>query len=418
MRVVSNTHPEVRELLAFTERYHSLFRAFIEVGQIVFTDRIPTACVTFDKEGRHVSFLWNEEWWNGLDTYNRAFVMCHELIHIVYQHGIRLDKSYPPEINNIAADLVDNAMLIEKFGFEREKIENWQKYCWFDTVKFNKDNVPQDREFEYYLPIIAADQGGEGNKGDQGQSGESGGVVTVESEHGEGFEEITIEELKEVLGDEFEDLEKEINSLKAGVDAGGQCRKVDISGVKKLDVWEKVVQKWTVMGRCDYEMALNTRWDRRPRRFEGILSDNSKICVPCEVMDETKVAPSKIRLALFMDTSGSCTSFAEHFFKAAASLSKRFIVDLYCFDTKVYPTTLESKKLYGFGGTAFDIIENYIQKNMTKYPDAVWVLTDGYGNSVQAEKPERWHWFMLKNHTTSYVEKGSKIHKLADFYNE
>jgi hypothetical protein len=71
---------------------------------------------------------------------------------------------------------------------------------------------------------------------------------------------------------------------------------------------------------------------------------------------------------------------------------------MHCFDTRVFETTLESGKLYGFGGTCFRSLEAYIQaymkKNGTKYPQAVFVITDGYGTPVQPEKPEVWYWFL------------------------
>jgi hypothetical protein len=55
--------------------------------------------------------------------------------------------------------------------------------------------------------------------------------------------------------------------------------------------------------------------------------------------------------------------------------NEKFEVKMHCFDTKVYETTIESRRLYGFGGTSFDIIEDYIQsyikKNNLKYPEGV-----------------------------------------------
>ena len=43
----------------------------------------------------------------------------------------------------------------------------------------------------------------------------------------------------------------------------------------------------------------------------------------------------------------------------------------------------------------FDILEHYAQsyrktKNKGKYPDAIFVLTDGYGNQINPEFPKRW----------------------------
>ena len=84
------------------------------------------------------------------------------------------------------------------------------------------------------------------------------------------------------------------------------------------------------------------------------------------------------------------------------------------FDTKVYETTIESRRLYGFGGTSFDIIEDYIQsyikKNNLKYPEAVFVITDGCGNSVNPQIPKNWYWFLSKNYITYIPKESNKFY--------
>ena len=91
---------------------------------------------------------------------------------------------------------------------------------------------------------------------------------------------------------------------------------------------------------------------------------------------------------------------------------------MFCFDTKVYETTLESGKLYGFGGTYFSILEDAIQAAMRKdkvpYPKAVFVITDGYGNDVKPQIPQRWHWF-LSTDATSCIHPDCHIHPLSKF---
>ncbi len=128
---------------------------------------------------------------------------------------------------------------------------------------------------------------------------------------------------------------------------------------------------------------------------------------------------NKIEVWFFQDTSGSCSGFAKRFFKAAESLPKdRFNVRMHCFDTRVYETSLEERKLYGFGGTSFTCIENYIQRRIAKenlqYPKAVFIITDGYGNDVHPEHPEVWHWFLSSGYK-SHIPKQSKTYLLRNF---
>jgi len=42
-------------------------------------------------------------------------------------------------------------------------------------------------------------------------------------------------------------------------------------------------------------------------------------------------------------------------------------------------------------------------------------LTDGWGNDVKPEKPERWKWFMTDYHSTKNIPKQSEVYKLSDY---
>ncbi len=137
-------------------------------------------------------------------------------------------------------------------------------------------------------------------------------------------------------------------------------------------------------------------------------------------MEDDSKDHDRIPIHLYMDTSGSCIKYKERFFRAALSLPKeRFAVRLFCFDTKVKETTLESRKVYGGGGTSFSIIEGNIQKVMkqekTNYPEGVFIITDGAGNFVHPQFPERWHWFLTRRGSKGCIPNESKTYKLDDF---
>jgi hypothetical protein len=163
-------------------------------------------------------------------------------------------------------------------------------------------------------------------------------------------------------------------------------------------------------------MKEEDSWVHPNRRFNLI---SSEFMLPSTYEIE---APNKERVEVwfFLDTSGSCSHLGERFFKAAASLPEnRFDVKLFCFDTGVYPTSLKEKKLYGFGGTCFHQIEDYIQQETKaknkKYPKAVFVVTDGYGSDVYPEHPKKWHWFLTPHHSTSNIPKECNKYNLKDF---
>ena len=142
--------------------------------------------------------------------------------------------------------------------------------------------------------------------------------------------------------------------------------------------------------------------------------------LPVEKDGDRKGKGKRTNVWFFMDTSGSCVGMKDKFFESALSFPKdKFDLRCFCFDTQVYDINLDDGKLYGFGGTSFNIIEDRIQqvikKENLRYPDAVFVFTDGYGNAVHPQKPERWHWFLDGYQTKSCIPKQSSIYQLSDF---
>ena len=212
------------------------------------------------------------------------------------------------------------------------------------------------------------------------------------------------EEEKKTLGDKFKEMEdgdKEGKSENktAGTMAGNMVKQLNIKKVIKKKKWEAVIKKWSNKYLKD-ELKDVEQWAMTARRFNELPTS---MFLPSEVQMEAKSEEKcRIKVWFFQDTSGSCSHLVKRFFKAALSLPpERFDVKMHCFDTKVYETDLKSQKLYGFGGTTFSCIESYIQGEIkagkvkgNKYPEAVFVITDGFGDNVVPQKPEKWFWFI------------------------
>lgn len=255
------------------------------------------------------------------------------------------------------------------------------------------------------------DDDGQGDEDDGGQ----GDRPPKMSDLMEDFEASMMPDFFEQKGMKKSDIESAKRSIGVDREAGSQAGQIAMevlnSMVKRKPKWEKVV-RFTV--RAEEEDKEFDAWDKDDRRL-SIMSKG--MMMPGK---RYEIKKTKIPIFLFMDTSGSCVNYAERFWKAAASIDpKKFDIRLFCFDTKVYETTLKSRKLYGFGGTSFPPIEAMIQKVMKdegiSYPKAVFVITDGYGNPLAPQKPERWHWFMTEYFTISSVPKGCKIYNLSDY---
>jgi hypothetical protein len=445
------------EILSELDTRHGVFYHLWDMGSPIFTDNIPTAGVVLSKDGECINFLLNQDFWESLNLEQRLFVLCHECLHVVLNHGHRLFKNAENKedfkVMNFATDVVINHTLVNKFNFDMEEIDPHGKYCWTHTVFPKEPDLEQNKSSEFYYNKFYDNieknnkmphESAASNNGSDGE-GENFDPQTVDDhstfipeENNDNSEEQqdmsnVLKELDERLTDdekEFiqdlidsnEDLDNRKNSDKSGKDAGNSpgniFTKVDVKKVKKKKKWETVIKKWANKYIKNTEKE-ETQWARTNRRFQ--LISNNNMFLPSEMeQEDIAIEEKRIEVWFFQDTSGSCSGYRQRFFDAARSLPPdRFDVKMHCFDTRVYEIDIERGELMGFGGTRFNIIENYIQKDISDrdvpYPKAVFIITDGFGNNVNPEKEENWYWFLTPNGTKSWIPKKSHIFNLKDF---
>lgn len=413
------------------EEHHTVFYKLWQMGRPCFTKEIPTAAVQFDENGEFVWFHFNPNFWDSLNFNNKLFVICHEALHIILNHGLRTKEAGKKNraAINVAMDIVVNHALVNKFGFIRNQIQNGETYCWVDRV-FPDKNLPNDELFEFYYNQFERTYG-DGNPGDGDHGDPDGqgvpGMRTVDSHEGldgqggdkvidklnESLTNQEKESLKSTIDKHFQKSEK---NAKAGTGTGGQWVFANSATVIKRK-WETVIKKWAKKYIVDKSKDVE-QWARLNRRLTCVSKD---MFIPSEMEFEDEDAEkTKINVWFYLDTSGSCWDLKDRFFTAALSLPKdKFDIRLFCFDTKVQETTLESKKVYGGGGTSFDILEKEIQMEMNSkgmpYPEAVFVITDGYGDNIKPEFPEKWYWFLTAGGTKSHISKECKFFSLEDY---
>lgn len=400
------------------EVHHAVFYQLWQMGTPIFTDSIDTACVTFDQTGKQFGFMWNSNYYKKLTRYERAFVICHECLHVILNHGHRargIKREYQT-IANVAMDVVINELLVSRFGFEKQKISNWKDLCWLETVFKNYKDVEAEQTFEYYfrilkenikiikLPFMLVDS----HDGIMGSDWEE-----VIDKLNNDLTEEEKETLKETIKQHFQN-NKDKKGSGRGNTPGGMWTFANVGYTPKKKKWETVIKKWSMQFKSD--LLHKEQWSRINRRFVLLPDD---LMLPSEMEEEELSDPKKITVWFFQDTSASCSAFKDRFFKAADSLPpNRFDVKMHCFDTQVFETTLESRKLYGGGGTSFHILEEYVQQycrtNKEEYPQAVFVVTDGYGTIIQPEIPQRWYFF-LSAPATYCIPKECNIYKLKDY---
>jgi len=433
------------ELFVELQQFHLLFRTFWELADYQFVDssnqRVETAAIFFNsKSGIPINLVINESFWDKLNRTEKIFIICHEMLHVLLEHGRRFKDlkklEYPPEIVNMAMDVAINEMLVWHYGFDKSELseEFLKNSCWVDSIFENKGwknkefPPPKTKGTEFYLReldftvkvryVLANGH----NFDDYDESMEailnSGDHSNELNDFYDKIEE-SLHELSENTSAHEADKAQEVQNKQRGISKGCVYKTIAKMPVRYKRKWETVVKKWASRQLEERDVFMD-RWDRKDRR-KMLLQKGEEIKLPSFLETPKMVlVKKKIDVFFFLDTSGSCIAYAERFFKAASTLDpKRFNVRLFCFDTQVYETSLKTREVFGGGGTSFDIIEDaiqsYIKERNMAYPKAVWLLTDGYGNAVHPQKPKNWFWFLTEGHSKQFIHKDSKSFDLKDY---
>lgn len=405
---------EDAELRSALQWHFSIFEAFYNIASFEYSTELDTAGVSFDSEGNCIKLAINKEFWSKLTITQKAFIVCHETLHVFYNHGFR-KKSLSHNVANIAMDLVINEELVRRHGFIRSVIDPENKYVWHDC--FFPTEIFEFKSFEYYYHKLVE----EFNKKEQEEDKEAGdneydSHSNLNDIPNEVIEDL-IEESKSIVskqsnGDSLIDITEHLNKEEvanmAGNVGGSSVFTVVCEKPKPNKKFYKFITETTAKSLSN---KTEESWIDKPRRIKTISTD---FFIPNERDKELK-RRNKCKAVVFMDTSGSCVSYKNYFWKIASTIPQdKYEIDLYCFDTKVYKTSFETKKLYGFGGTCFAILDKKIRE-YKKHPDIIFVITDGYGTNLYPEKPEKWIWLMTSNHSTYLIPKESKIEYLKNY---
>jgi len=353
------------------------------------TDKIDTAAVAFNKAGACVQFMFNPEFLEKLDMNDTCFIVAHECLHVILNHGRRLKGLYP-QIGNIAADITINEMLIDSFGFTPSP-DLLKKMCLMDTV-FKGDKrkgVEADREFEYYYQKIMEDAE----------------IITITIANGVGplddhsmMPDDLPEEIKELI-EKMSDGENKVlaENLKAGDGSSFEWVKATLKPKPKRK-WEDVIRNWTIK---KFREKRKTQWKVLDRRFTTIQRAMPKVVIPSVGPIDEKPT-ERIDMTFFMDVSGSCHGDSQVFFAAAKTIpSDKFDITPFAFDTDIIPIDISADTLPMGGGTSFHQLEEYCL-TQRQYPSAVFVLTDGCGSDVNPKYPDRWHIFLTMDYKHNF----------------
>ena len=422
---IRTTDPEFLKYALLLENCYSVFYKLWGMGVIEFVDHIPTAQIVFDKLGKELVFQFNSKWWDALTEDGRVWIIAHEMWHIINGHGLRIQAMEDKERANIALDIAVHYALENSLGMDRSMLPNWEKFAFQETMFPDRDDVKPGMTAEYYynlLPPSNENSGGGGQLIDRLEQSSltPEDLKEIFKELGESLTEEEIEKVKE--------LEKREPQPEDSSDPGGKLPGSSSLGswiflnIKKVNYkkkWEEIIRKWVLLNIKEDFKELDS-WTDLPRRTHHLLTKDLALPATLEKFVVTPVR-NKIEVVFFLDSSGSCWHMAERFFKAVRSVPpEKFKVVLCSFDTTVYELDITEAKMRGGGGTRFDIMEHWIQNEITKgtfrkYPETVFVITDGYGTTLTPLKPEKWVWLLTSPGSKSCIPQKSKIFDLKDF---
>jgi predicted metal-dependent peptidase len=332
-------------------------------------------CPTAAVDGRNIYY--NRDFFRDLDVDEIVFVLCHEVLHVAFDHfGRRSHRD--PEWWNMANDLVINGTLVaDKIGKmptkkvtdpnEKGKDGNAQRVGLYDAkyVGWSSEAVYDDLEKRKVKKELTLDVHLEMGKDGQGKDGKA--------QQGKGIPvQIDEEELKK-LRDEIKAKVLQAANAAAGKLPASLQRLID-DLVEPQISWRDLLQQ--NIQSCITDDFTWTRPNRK-HMYSGIF-------LPVLDKDET------IDVSVAIDMSGSISDeMARDFMSEIHGIMNAYndyTISILCFDTQVYNFQKFTKdnedellryKPMGGGGTDFGCVWDYWKENNIEPKKAIW-FTDGF----------------------------------------
>ena len=400
---------DVLEITDDLESRNLCFRKLWEVCDVVVTSEIDTACVRLT--GNSVQFMFNDVMWQTMTPVFKAFVLCHEQMHLMQNHFNRLHFEYgDAALKNIAADLTINHCLIRNYDFDRQRdIPEWEKYCWVDTVFDDPEGISTNETVEYYYALLKSKQ-------------LKDGVATMDdhstwTEISDEIRKILDEDIKQHVADNTQGLpadetEQWLDEFNDMLDTSMSTTGFG-NGSQQWDLPKTHNSNWKYIyyqiPRSLHKEQTESNWIATQRRYAMLPNE---LMLPT---DHEVTVDHVVRVNVYLDTSGSCIDHAKHFLESALSLpNKLFKVTVCGFCTEVYDVpTRPPYNLRGFGNESYQKVSDHV--DAAGKLDAVIVFTDGYSAKITPTHPTKWHWFITPNGTTKNIDARCHTHDLTKY---
>ena len=122
-------HAHFQDLIVYTNMYGSFYSHFLRGIPRVKSNQIGTMCVSMNKTTGKITFLYDEEFLNGLTIGEACMVIMHECLHLALNHITRSTNHKNRLRSNAAADFAVNSFLepVERMLATKDENGNLRK---------------------------------------------------------------------------------------------------------------------------------------------------------------------------------------------------------------------------------------------------------------------------------------------------
>lgn len=416
------------EISGFLRNANSIFFTFAQdMMEPKFSDKIPTACVTFlPNEGKCIGFFVNEDFWNRLNYNEKVFIFIHETLHVLFSHGKRghdflktLPKKHRSDkLLNICMDICINEIIMDQYldDIPLKTMPVINDGCFIHTVFENDvDDIERGKSFEYYYNKFVELYGDKAVE----FINLTTDVHTFMDCDLETLEKIEKQIEDAIYGDpDADDLkEDKIQKSTGGYSIGSFTENGNNKQSALTKQPDSLETHLKLMISTSFEKGrpkYKNQWYGVNRRTHKTL-DKTGMFLP--IRKQVKKG-RKHKILVYSDVSGSCESVSKRFLSLVGDLNEDvYEVESYVFADRVGKCTIKNNKVnipyVGFGTDIRNVLSHYNSIIKNNY-DAVLVLTDGYYSyitNVNDNIYDKWHFFIIDNGPRNHP-KNSKCYKI------
>jgi predicted metal-dependent peptidase len=392
--MINDMHGEIAKhskTLMFKEPFYGLF--LIGLNKEI-SDAVGTACVA--KDGINTKLVISPKFWETISDKCKVAVLKHELLHIAFKHLQMFDLYENKELLNVAADLEINQYIDKEYKddtwegleidgkmFKDLKLpEKAGTRKYYDLLQKHMDENPNSDLAKFLEAMKGCNGDGETREITLGD----GSKVQVKGSHEfwkqfEGMDEAEKKLMEKQIEYQLKDTANQVCKQRGHIP--GELKEL----IDSLYISEEPVLDWKAYLRRFNGMAskIYTKKTRRKpnKRFYGNPALKIKQKKNTLVAIDTSGSVSKDDLKEFL-------SEIHHIYKTGTQVT---VVECDASIGRVYEykgKMEEAKEVTGRGGTSYDPVLEYLQKNKDKYQNLIY-LTDGEcETSIKPCKPVLW----------------------------